>query len=362
MNVAGASAGQSPAAAQQQASQSAGQGQSTSAAATAQKVADIVSQVSTVVGQAQQAQASLQAQWGQSAQTEYATGQSALVCTGWATPAVDPRLDDFQKALETIARYYDSFDTAAGIGSLDGVVGTQDLEAMVQSDMPKALRDAARFLLQNPDLYDRVDRGLGWLFNDGKFLKGDVMQVLSELRRTQAARAAAGQGGGAAGSSGQAAPADAPRPGRVDTEVQPGRTQGGAGPASAQGPLGSAAAGPPPSAQDAKEEAAAQSELRKVLDDASLDFDQKMKLAMNAMVDGTELEMEACMRELDQAELEAASADDPKKRAAAGALSRRLLQRLQELMNRRQQLFTLLSNMQATFHQMAMTAIHNLKG
>lgn len=75
------------------------------------------------------------------------------------------RLDDAERfrALATFRKHFGAIDTAAGIGTPDGLVGRVDLEQAVKrsSPLPAEAKKACEFLLRHPDAFAHLDMGYG---------------------------------------------------------------------------------------------------------------------------------------------------------------------------------------------------------
>lgn len=78
-------------------------------------------------------------------------------------------------AHQILGRYFNIADTAAGIGGKDGLVGKNDLAALVNTPgAPPELRAAAQFLLQNPALFNALDTAAGIGKVDGLIGRNDM--------------------------------------------------------------------------------------------------------------------------------------------------------------------------------------------
>ncbi|HCF61430.1 MAG TPA: hypothetical protein DFS52_25960 [Myxococcales bacterium] len=94
----------------------------------------------------------------------------------------------FSNAVDVLKNNFDLLDTAAGVGSKDGFIGKIDLEAALKNpDMPKEVKDACRFLLENPSAWNQLDVGAGIGNCDGIIAKCDVDAVSAKLAEKAAA-------------------------------------------------------------------------------------------------------------------------------------------------------------------------------
>lgn len=94
----------------------------------------------------------------------------------------------FSNAVDVLKGNFDLLDTAAGIGGKDGFIGKNDLEAAMRNpDIPKEVRDACRFLLENPSAWNQLDVGAGIGNCDGIIAKCDVDAVSARLAEQAAA-------------------------------------------------------------------------------------------------------------------------------------------------------------------------------
>lgn len=81
------------------------------------------------------------------------------------------------RAAQILNRYFDTLDTAAGIGEKDGIVGKADIEAMAEGKNPGApaeLVEACKWLLENPAMLNAIDTGDGNGAVDGIIARKDL--------------------------------------------------------------------------------------------------------------------------------------------------------------------------------------------
>lgn len=78
-------------------------------------------------------------------------------------------------AHQVLARHFDLLDTAAGRGGKDGLIGRADIEAILRNPgAPPEVRDAARFLLANPAMFNQLDVAAGIGRVDGLIGRKDI--------------------------------------------------------------------------------------------------------------------------------------------------------------------------------------------
>ena len=88
-------------------------------------------------------------------------------------------------AIQSLKKYFDLLDTAAGIGGKDGLIGRNDLEAAAKNPgLPAELRNACKFLLANPAAFNQLDVAAGIGSCDGLIGKCDVDAALAALPKT----------------------------------------------------------------------------------------------------------------------------------------------------------------------------------
>lgn len=91
----------------------------------------------------------------------------------------------FKSAVETLNKNFSLLDTAAGIGGKDNVVGQLDLKAAMNNPkLPKELKDAISFLMQNPAAMHQLDVAAGKGNVDGFISKADMEAAVKSLAPT----------------------------------------------------------------------------------------------------------------------------------------------------------------------------------
>ncbi len=247
---------------------------------------------------------------------------------------------EYRDALYTVLENFDKCDGAM-FGLSDGIVSTLDLERVSKDPrFPEDLRRAAAVLLKN---MDDIDRAAGIGFQDNRIGRADLearlgtvnakIEVL-ELRLKNSSPL-------------PKKPIDESSPLR---ELLPERFK-------------------PVQFDPPRAGAPIESPVKGIIEDPSLSLEEKIELILMQIMSGLDQQvldtmnaLEAATRKLGEEKDKAAqgSADANKKLAEAQLSVDRLTMQLQKLMERRKQMFELLSNMTAKFHDMARTALSNL--
>jgi hypothetical protein len=263
--------------------------------------------------------------WSASREPEYLPPEDpALAASGYA---VDGR--QLEDALQVLRDQFAALETAGAFLKLrDGVLTREDLLAAANDpDVPARLRQCAAFFLAHPEEMEKLGGPRG------RVQLSDVEVALLRLPRSHGPAPARPP-------PSEPAPAPAPRP----------------APPSEPSTRGERA---PPKAKPT-------SDLRKILSDPRLSLEQKLELVTQQLLRGLDEEILSTMDELATAQDSLAAAKDKPgkaKNAKATELQRgvELIQlRLQKLIERRTQMFQLMSTLSDKFHEMAKVALHNL--
>ena len=255
-----------------------------------------------------------------------------------ASTSSDPASsDEAQAAFVTLRQYFDEVDRTLRVGKM--TIGlTPDLitrgELQRVSDdvrSPGALKQAARYVLDHPDLWSRLARSRGDLPIFQGIARGDL----------DAAIAAHGVPG--------RSPGPAPASGGTGTSPAggtPKKTPSSSGSGSSSGSASSTGRGA----------------LRDILKDKSLSNEEKLEAILLVLIDESDNKLVNTAKELDDAaaKRDKLKTNDKDKLSKLDKLDRDLNFKLQRLTERKQKLETLLSNMEQKFTQMAMTAIVNI--
>ncbi len=155
-------------------------------------------------------------------------GQSNQVAAANAGQLSAAREKTFQKHAAVVRENFASFERAgAAFGLADGLLALNDMRAVAQDPgTPPEMRAAAKYFLEHPDLFGRLDTAGGGALLDGLATLDDVDAAIARSRgdRTSSAQPVTARDTGAAGASQQAtrAPATpvAPPPLSVSVEAE----------------------------------------------------------------------------------------------------------------------------------------------
>lgn len=285
-----------------------------------------------------------------------------------AGPTEPPAQKESPLAGDTL-KYYDSmevlltnFDTydAADIQSTgflhkaDGGISFADLQRFMDSNDPK-VRDAALFLIQNPEYFGRTAGA------DGMISK---MELRAELHKLDEAIRLHGPP-----TESIDAPSKSKNPWRG---VPPDISRGDlieARPVPVPGPekIVPPPAGPP--STNPAPISSLGSEIKSILNDPTLSTEEKIQRILMAVIDSADAEELALMEQIGNAAIDFGKAQDAA--TAAGGKGQEEIQKkqksltdlqfkLQKTVERRKQMFDLMSNMSVKNNEMAKTAIQNL--
>ena len=235
----------------------------------------------------------------------------------------------FSDSVDALKDNFDLLDTAAGIGGKDGFIGKNDLEAAVKNpSLPKELRDACRFLLENPSAWNQLDVGAGIGDCDGIIAKCDIDAVSARL----AEQAAAAEGPTEDGEADETAD--------IDEANEPGETDDADGVEGASGPDGAEEADAIAGLDAANEASTARTEAA-----AQGDYAESL---VTGLLESLDDQLDDKTRELD--EMVRSGRRD----------THTLTLELQRIAEQRKQMFELLSTLSKMHNEMAKTAIQNM--
>ena len=250
------------------------------------------------------------------------TSGPAQACGGTQGSHLDPKMNDYFHALQTLQqnfRYLDATD-----GKLDGNLSRGDLQRISQdARVSPELRQAARFLVDNPGYFERLDntgapkrmQGLReGVANDDHFTEHSLRNELNTVR------------------------ADFARYG------QPAST-GGASSGSTSG--------------------TASSSMKGIINDPSMSLEEKIETILMALTEKMDGEILQTMDALAAAQDRQAGIKNDKGDEKALADSQRdidrLNMRLQKLVEKRKMMFEMMSTLSMKFNEMAKTALSNMR-
>ncbi|GHG64731.1 hypothetical protein [Comamonas sp. JC664] len=220
--------------------------------------------------------------------------------------AVDPDLREYHDVLRILDANWDTFDTAAGVK--DNRFTRDSLDAILGSPAASStLKRAAQFLKDHPAYFDRLEMAAGIGTRDGIVGRPDVTAA---LRQADAERGASASGGGR-----------------------------GTGSAS--------------------------SNVRSIVDNPNMSIEDKIQAILMSISSDTDEEILDVMEQMANVREQRASLGTGESDRKAGAKLESSMQelelRLQRLVEKRKAMFDLMSNMSSKFHEMAKTAISNLR-
>ncbi len=270
------------------------------------------------------------------------------------TGKLDPNLSKFQDALETLAQNWPTFDSAAG--NADQSLSRADLKAMMDNtEASPELRKAATFLLTHPEYFDRLEMAAGLGGKDGlvglKDVLGELKRITEDIAKYGAPAAA--HSPAATGQAQKAASA-------ASSSAAAKKKRSHSSTAKAHDTHGNKAH---PSHADGRT-------LRDVLNDPTLSLDEKIELILREIlasldekiVGTTESydESYAAFTDSQEEDSDGTAAKSPQQQLAEKKSSEDLMSDLQKLVERRKQMFELMSNLSMKFNEMSNTALSNL--
>jgi hypothetical protein len=229
---------------------------------------------------------------------------------GTSGSALDPDFAEYRDALSVLNANWDTFDAA--VGAKDNVLTRDNLDAILNSPAASStLKRAAQFFKDHPEYYDRLEMANGVGGRDGIVGRPDVTAALR-------------QAGSVPGSSG--------------TQSSTGGSK----------PVGSGG-----------------SSVKSILDNPNMSVEDKIQAILMSISQNTDDELLGVLNDMadqrDQRATLGTSDADKKKAAKIDSSMQELELRLQKLMEKRKAMFELMSNMSSKFHEMAKTAISNLR-
>ncbi|WPB79375.1 hypothetical protein KYC5002_09480 [Archangium violaceum] len=289
------------------------------------------------------------------ATTEYKPpADSARACEGYANPPppgtptsgtsgpgqacgdirgshLDPKMNDYFHSLQTLQqnfRYLDATD-----GKLDGNLSRGDLQRISQdARVSPELRQAARFLVDNPGYFERLDtsvgvHSLGQVFRD---MSNDdrisLSNIQNEIFKVKADFAQYGRPASTGG----------PAPSTPTGSSPPGSTSG-----------------------------TASSSMKGIINDPNMSLEEKIEAILMSLTEKMDGEILQVMDELAAAQDKQAGIKNGKGDEKALSDSQRdidrLNLRLQKLVEKRKMMFEMMSTLSMKFNEMAKTALSNMR-
>jgi hypothetical protein len=291
---------------------------------------------------------------GASAVASGAPAATGAAAAGEVRPegVLDPSYLDYREALRTVMANFDRLDSIDGWK--DGKFNRKTLEKVAaNANMPAELRDAARFLLANPDFRAMLDTAAKGGSVDGVFSFNDVRKALSDVNQKI-------HRFGVRGPQTQlpSAPPAPPAPSPSKPSTPPPSTTGPT-PPPAWGVKPEAPASPPASSGPVR------AGVKDIINDPRMSLEEKIEAILTQLMEGMDGDILKTMDELASAQDSRAGLSNEKgneKKAADVERSiERLNVKLQKLIEKRKMMFEMMSTLSMKFHEMAKTALSNMR-
>lgn len=310
------------------------------------------------------------------AQTEFCTCKDpARAEDGYARPSpttptapapspgyMDPRVLEYRESLKTLAANFSVLDTFLG-QKADGKISLRTLQAAaLDPTLSPPLRQAARFLAQHPEYRHVADTASQGGRPDGTISQSDLQKALKRVNDDIARHGVHQPGTPIPGTPAPGAPAPGtpPGPGLPPPVGQPG-TPPVQGPPPVCGP-GTPGGSPPPSAPSPTPGGGGS--LSDIIHNPHMSLEEKLQAILMLITRDTDEELLGVMQDMASLREERAGlGTDKKDQALAAKLETTMEQlnlRLQKLMEKRKQMFDLMSTLSSKFNEMAKLAIQNL--
>ncbi|HEX5746003.1 MAG TPA: hypothetical protein VFZ09_07150 [Archangium sp.] len=250
------------------------------------------------------------------------TSGPARACGGTQGSHLDPKMNDYFHALQTLQqnfRYLDATD-----GKLDGNLSRGDLQRIAQdARVSPELRQAARFLVDNPGYFERLETS-GGVHSQGQIFRDmnnddrvSLSNIQNEIFKVKADFAQYGRPAG--------------------TGCVPSGSTGGT----------------------------ASSSMRGIINDPSMSLEEKIEAILMSLTEKMDGEILQVMDQLAAAQDKQAGIKNGKGDEKALADSQRDIERLnlrlQKLVEKRKMMFEMMSTLSMKFNEMAKTALSNMR-
>lgn len=304
------------------------------------------------------------------AQTEFYPAQDAAKAQEGYAPAtqraasaaktgyLEPSILKYQEALRTIAANFSILDTLNSKQNSKFDLSTLQKAAQHPNFSPE-LRSAARFLLEHPEYRNMLDTAGKGGSVDGTISQLDVQRALKKVNDDIA------QYGVRQPST--PAPSKPPPPGgpsNPGTPGQPGTPVESKPPSTGQPSPPVESAPPTAPAPKPSGSSGASGSVSDIINNPNMSMEEKLQALLTLITQDTDSEILDVMKEMSNARDERAKlGTDDSGRARAAKLESTMEQlnlRLQKLMEKRKQMFDLMSNISSKFNEMAKQAIQNL--
>jgi hypothetical protein len=253
-----------------------------------------------------------------------------------AAPAnpLDPSIGDYREALSAFKANFATFDQAL---IKDGAITHGDLQAILNSPGASAeLKRAAKFLVDHTEYFNRADNA-GFLlgFKDGLITPDGVdvelMRVEKDIARYGLPKPTSA----------------APKVPKTTSDDDDGHTT------SKTSKSGST------TKTSSKTASSKSATIKSIVNSKTMSTEDKLQAILMALVNKLDDELLATTQQLDEAN-DKASKGDAKKNTKAETSQQSLELKLQKLIERRTQMFTLMSNLSSKFNEMTKSAISNM--
>lgn len=238
--------------------------------------------------------------------------------------------DDELSALRTLQSSFDSVNTEFQVlFGRDRVLSHDELDqAAASPDSSPALKRALRYVLDHPDLLDRLSRSKDPGTEVTGISRNDITLAIEDAERSS--------GSGKSTSSGK--------------KPTPAKTSG-------SGATGSSSGTSSTSSSSSKSKDPSISEI---LNDKSLSVEEKIEMILLVLENQADDRMLDVTKQLDDNDSKKTAKDDRKKQTELDKVDRDLNFKMEKIVKRKEQLSNLLSTMEMKFASMAQTAIANM--
>jgi hypothetical protein len=280
------------------------------------------------------------------AQEGYAPSTHQATSAASKTGYLEPSILEYREALRTIAANFNILDTLNG--KKNSKIDQHTLRAAAQHpNLSPELRSAARFLLEHPEYRNALDTAAKGGSVDGTISQRDVQSALKKVNDDIALYGVR--------QPSTPAPGAPPPPGQPGAPVE--TRPPSAGQPQEPGPS------IPPTAPPPKPGGSTGS-VSDIINNPNMSMEEKLQAILALITQDTDDEILGVMKEMASAREERAKlGTDEKSRARGAKLDTTMEQlnlRLQKLMEKRKQMFDLMSNISSKFNEMAKQAIQNL--
>ncbi|WP_224364007.1 hypothetical protein [Hyalangium versicolor] len=267
---------------------------------------------------------------------------------------LDPSVLEYRDALRTLAANFDMLDTLCG--KRDGKIDAQTLAMAANlSTLSPALRNAARFLVEHPEYRNMVDTAGKGGSVDGTISQLDVQQALTKVN-SDIARHGVRQPSQPQPTPAPSTPAPAPS--------APAPSQGSPPCGQPTTPVETCPRPTTPVPSPLPKPPASSNSVNDIINNPNMSLEEKLQAILTLITRDTDDEILDVMKEMASVRDERAGlGTDESSRAREAKLETTMEQlnlRLQKLMEKRKQMFDLMSNISSKFNEMAKQAIENM--